>query len=145
MLINYESCLGAFLLITLYISFYACTCWVPTISLLNLAISLCYTNLLLKKWRWTEILQREVLGYALPRLLFLWCYGFFRCSVSLESRLVFEDIICVINILYSWHLAICEHFLSVCGINDPGHTCDEYLVLLAKSGMTEVVTELCEP
>jgi hypothetical protein len=24
----------------------------------------------------------------------------------------------------------------VCGINDPGHTCDEYLVLLAKSGMT---------
>jgi hypothetical protein len=24
----------------------------------------------------------------------------------------------------------------VCGINDPGHTCDEYLVLLVKSGMT---------
>jgi hypothetical protein len=33
-------------------------------------------------------------------------------------------------------LTICEHFMSVCGINDPGHTCDEYLVLLAKSGMT---------
>jgi hypothetical protein len=24
----------------------------------------------------------------------------------------------------------------VCGINDPGHTCYEYLVLLVKSGMT---------
>jgi hypothetical protein len=24
----------------------------------------------------------------------------------------------------------------VCGINDPMHTCDEYLVLFAKSGMT---------
>jgi hypothetical protein len=24
----------------------------------------------------------------------------------------------------------------MCEINDPGHTCDEYLVLLAKSGMT---------
>jgi hypothetical protein len=26
--------------------------------------------------------------------------------------------------------------LCVCGINDPIHTCDEYLVLLEKSGMT---------
>jgi hypothetical protein len=42
-------------------------------------------------------------------------------------------------------LAICEHFMSVCGINYPGHTCDEYLVLLAKSGMTEVVLEPCQP
>jgi hypothetical protein len=25
----------------------------------------------------------------------------------------------------------------VCGINDPGHTYDENLILLAKSGMTE--------
>jgi hypothetical protein len=24
----------------------------------------------------------------------------------------------------------------VCGINDHGHTCDEYLVLFTKSGMT---------
>jgi hypothetical protein len=28
--------------------------------------------------------------------------------------LVFRDIIYVINILYSWHLAICEHFMFVC-------------------------------
>jgi hypothetical protein len=25
----------------------------------------------------------------------------------------------------------------VCRINDPGHTCDEYLILLSKSGTTE--------
>jgi hypothetical protein len=31
----------------------------------------------------------------------------------------------------------------VCGINDLVHTCDEYLVLLAKSGMTEVVKGRC--
>jgi hypothetical protein len=31
----------------------------------------------------------------------------------------------------------------VCGINDHGHTCDEYLVLLAKSGMIEVVERRC--
>jgi hypothetical protein len=30
----------------------------------------------------------------------------------------------------------------VCGINDSGHTCDEYLVLLAKSGMT--IPLLCD-
>jgi hypothetical protein len=32
---------------------------------------------------------------------------------------------------YMWTL-----YVRVCEINDPGHTCDEYLVLLAKSGMT---------
>jgi hypothetical protein len=44
-----ESCIGAFLLILLLqfytccylaLSFYSCTCWVPTISVLNLAIFL---------------------------------------------------------------------------------------------------------
>jgi hypothetical protein len=28
--------------------------------------------------------------------------------------LVLRDIIYVINILYSWHLVICEHFMLVC-------------------------------
>jgi hypothetical protein len=32
----------------------------------------------------------------------------------------------------------------VCDTNDPAHTCDEYLVLLAKLGMTEVVLEPCQ-
>jgi hypothetical protein len=56
-LINDESSIGAFLLIALLphlpcyypcISFYSYTCWVPIISVLNLAISPCHTNLLLK-------------------------------------------------------------------------------------------------
>jgi hypothetical protein len=72
----------------------------------------CYSPLLLqpalRRWRWTGILWWGVLGYALPWLLFLWCYGVFRCF------LVFRDIIYVIKILYSWHLAICEHFWTVC-------------------------------
>jgi hypothetical protein len=51
--------------------------------------------------------------------------------------LVFKDIIYVIIILYSCHLATYEHFMCVYEINDPGHTCDEFLVLFTKSGMTE--------
>jgi hypothetical protein len=30
----------------------------------------------------------------------------------------------------------CTFFVRMCGTIDPGHTYDEYLVLLAKSGMT---------
>jgi hypothetical protein len=36
-------------------------------------------------------------------------------------------------------------YVCVCENIDLGHTCDEYLVLLAKSGMIEVVPELCQP
>jgi hypothetical protein len=49
----------------------------------------------------------------------------------------FRDIIYVIIVIYSWHLVICEHFMSICGEQVIlGHTCDEYMVLLAKLGMT---------
>jgi hypothetical protein len=85
----------------LSLSFYSCTCRVPTISVLNLAIFPCYANLLLRRRGWTKILRRGVLGYVLPRLLFLWCYGVFRCSVLLRIVIVFRDTIYVINILYS--------------------------------------------
>jgi hypothetical protein len=146
-LIIWESSICAFLLTILLqfyldvipcISFYSCTCWVPTISVLNLAISPCCTNLLLRRWRWTEILRRWVLGYALPWLLFLWHYGVFHCFTSQESRLSFwRHYLCnkytiFMTFGYLWTLCV-----RVCGINDPGHTCDEYLVLLAKSSMTD--------
>jgi hypothetical protein len=71
----------------------------------------CYSNLLLRRRGWTGILPRGVLGYALPRLSFLWCYGVFCYSVPLRIVIVFRDTIYVIvTILYSWHLIIYEHF-----------------------------------
>jgi hypothetical protein len=118
-LINGELSIGAFLLTILFqfylcyylaLSFYSYICWVPTISLLNLAIFPCYSNLLLRRRGWTGILQRGVLSYVLPRWPFLWCYGVFRYFVSLRVVIVFRDITYVIIILYSWHLVICEHF-----------------------------------
>jgi hypothetical protein len=60
----------------------------------------CYSNLLLRRRGWTGILQRGVLGYVLSRLSFLWCYGVFRCSITLRVILAFKDIIYVIIILY---------------------------------------------
>jgi hypothetical protein len=122
---NHESSIGAFLLIALYfiylvitlcISYYSYTCCVPIIRVLNLAIFLCYSNFLLRRRRWTGILWWGVLWCALPQLPFLWCYGVFRCSLPFHMRvdLVFRDIIYVINIIYSSHLTIFEHFWSVC-------------------------------
>jgi hypothetical protein len=123
MLIIGESSICAFLLTILlqfysfyYIasSFYFCTSWVPTISVLNLAILPCCSKLLLRRWGWTGILWRRALSYVLPRLSFLWSYAVFHCSVLLRVVIVFRDIIYEINIFYSWNLVICEHFLSVC-------------------------------
>jgi hypothetical protein len=110
-------CISAYPFITvlfllfLELSSYSCTCRIPTISLLKLAIFPCYSNLLLRRRGWTRILWRWVLGYVLPRLSFLWRYGVFRYSVPLRVIIVFRDTIYVIIIiLYSWHLVICEPF-----------------------------------
>jgi hypothetical protein len=118
-LIIEEPCIGAFLLILLLqfyscyylaLSFYSCTCWVPTISVLNLVIFPCYSNLVLRRRGWTGILWRGVLGYMLLRMSFRWCYGVFRGFILLRVIIVFRDTTYVIIILYSWHLVICEHF-----------------------------------
>jgi hypothetical protein len=111
------------------LSFYFYTCWVPTISVLNLAIFRCYSNLLLRRRRWTGILRWGVLGYVLPQLPFMWSYGVFRCFVPLRVVIVFRDITYVIIILYSWHLIICEHFWTVCVEQlNLSHAYDEYLI-----------------
>jgi hypothetical protein len=113
----------------LALAFYSCNCWVPTISVLNLAIFHCYLNMLLRR-RWIRILRRGVLGYMLPRLPFLRSYGVFRCSVPLRVVIVFRDITYIIIILYSWYLVICEHFWVVCVKQwILGHAYDEYLIL----------------
>jgi hypothetical protein len=116
-----ESSIGAFLLSILLLcypyyylalSFYPYTDWVPIISVLNLVIFPCYSNLLLRRRRWTRILRWRVLDYVLPRLPFLWSYRVFRCSILLRVVIVFRDITYVIILLYLWYLVICEHFWS---------------------------------
>jgi hypothetical protein len=119
MLIINESSVCAFLLtalcliyivITFTYHLFYCTCWVPTISVLNLAISPSYSNLLLRRRRWIGIPRRGVWGYVLPQLPLLWCYGVFRYFILLRVILVFKDFIYVIMYtLYSWHLVIYEH------------------------------------
>jgi hypothetical protein len=100
------------------------------ISVLNLTIFPCYSNLLLRRTRWTGILRWWVLGYVLPRLPFLWSYGVFCCSVPLRVIMVFRDITYVIIMHYSWHLVISKHFCAVC-VDQLilGHAYDQYLVL----------------
>jgi hypothetical protein len=114
-----ESSIGAFLLTILLqfypccylaLSFYSYTCWVPTMSVLNLAIFPCYSNPLLRRRRWTRILRRGVLGYVLPWLPFLWANEVFRHFISMRVTIVFRDITYVIIIFYLWHLVICENF-----------------------------------
>jgi hypothetical protein len=121
MCISAYSLMPYFSLLLSYISFISCTCWVPIISVLSLAIFLCYSNLLLRRRRWTGILRWGVLGYASPRLPFLWCYGIFRCSVSSRVTLVFKDINYVITILYIYDIWLSvSTFGRMCGTIDPG-------------------------
>jgi hypothetical protein len=56
----------------------------------------------------------------LPRWLFLWCCGVFRYSVSLRVILVFEDIIYIINILYTGDIWLSMNtFGRLCGTTEP--------------------------
>jgi hypothetical protein len=129
-LIINESSVCAFLLtslchiyifITVIYPLFYCTCWVPTINVLNLGIFPYHSNLLLRRRTWTVILRRWVLGYVLPRLPFLWCYEVFRCSVSLRVILVFKDIIYVIIIHYTHDIWLSvSTFGRMCGTIDPG-------------------------
>jgi hypothetical protein len=121
MCISTYSLMPYFSLLLSYISFISCTCWVPTISVLNLAIFPCYLNLLLRRRRWAGILRRGVLGYTSPQLPFLWCYGVFCCYISPRVTLVFKDIHSVITILYIYDIWLSvSTFGPMCGIIDPG-------------------------
>jgi hypothetical protein len=81
----------------------------------------CYSNLQLRRRRWTEILRRGVLGYASPWLSFLWCYGVFRYSISQRVILVFKYIIYIIIILYIYNIWLfVSTFGRMYGTIDPG-------------------------
>jgi hypothetical protein len=109
---------------------YFCTCWVPTISVLTLAISPCYTNLLFRRWRWTGILRWGVVGlrcscgvWSLP----LFC--FVRVTLVSDGHYLYNSYTLFVIFGYLWTLLI-----HVYGINDRGHTCDEYSILAKKIG-----------
>jgi hypothetical protein len=59
----------------------------------------------------------------------LFCFA--REPLSLWRHYLYNKYTLFMTFGYLWTL-----YVNVCGINDLGHTCDEYLVLLAKSGMT---------
>jgi hypothetical protein len=113
-LIIWESSLSAFLLTALHFIYLDITLayhnFLHLLSTNHKCTQPCYFSLLLRRRRWTGILQWGVLGYVLPRLPFLWSNGVFRYSVSLRVVIVFRDIIYVIIIPYSWHLVICDYF-----------------------------------
>jgi hypothetical protein len=146
-LIIWESSIVAFslsALLQLYfvnipcISIYSCTSSVPTISVLNLAIFPCYSNLLLRRWRWTGISLMRSSRLALPRLFYcgLWSlplFCFHKCHLSLWRHYLCYNYTLFVTIGYLWTFVVC-----VCGINDLGHKCDEYSVLVTKPGMTLV-------
>jgi hypothetical protein len=78
----------------------------------------CYFPLLFKpaaqkvKMDWnssTRSSRLRVAPFVIP--VELWSLPLFRFAWVI---LVFRDIIYIIIVLYSWHLVICEHFLSVC-------------------------------
>jgi hypothetical protein len=103
-LIINESSIGAFLhsaLLQLYPCYYGMhiifshTCWVPTISVLNLA------KLLLRSWRRIGVFRWGVLGERLPRSIAYGVLVFFHCYVSTVFDLIFcERHYSIINIIY---------------------------------------------
>jgi hypothetical protein len=73
--------------------------------------------------------------HALPRLLFLWCLEP-SADLLCESHLVSDGYyLCNNYILFMTFSYLWTLYVRVCGINDHGHTCDEYLVLFTKLGM----------
>jgi hypothetical protein len=140
MLITCESSVGAFLhltLLPLYLVYYTLhiiisyTCWVPTISVLNLAIF----PLLLKPAAQKEMMDwnssmRSSRLWVAPGLPFLWCYRVFRYFVPLRVVLVCKDFICVIIVLYIMTFGYLWALLAVCVEQMIlGHAYDEYSVL----------------
>jgi hypothetical protein len=93
------------------ISFYSRTCRVPTISVLNLAISPCCKNMLLKSWRRFGVLLYGLLGERLPRSIACGVMVSFCCDASESVRLVFCKILFCNKYYILWHLLFCIHFL----------------------------------
>jgi hypothetical protein len=134
-----QSCIGAFLLILLLqfypcyylaLSFYSYTCWVPTISVLNLAIFPLLLKHVAQKKRmdWNSSMRSSWLRVA-PVVIpvVLWSLPLF-CSTeshhSLWRHYLCNTCTLFVTFGYLWTLlAVCVEQLML------GHACDEYLVL----------------
>jgi hypothetical protein len=74
----------------------------------------------------------------LAQLPFPWCYGVFRCSISLRVVLVFKDIIYVIIIFYIHDIWLSESiFGRMCGTIDYGSCIRWVLGFGMNPGMTK--------
>jgi hypothetical protein len=106
----------------------------------------CYFPLILKpaaqkkKMHWNSSIRSSRLCAALVAVpAELWSVPLFH---FVRVVVVLRDNIYVIIILYSWHLVICEPFWSICVEQlIMRHRYDEYMVLLAKSGLTRSGTK----
>jgi hypothetical protein len=124
---------------------YSCTYWVPTISVLNIAIFFCYSNLLLRRWRWNEILWWGVLSLRCPDCFpvdygVFWCFAFTRVILVFDGQYLYNNYTLFMTFGYLWTLLI-----RVCRINDLRHTFNLIWVVLGcnfKSGMT-ISDEMC--
>jgi hypothetical protein len=103
---------------------FSITYWVPTISVLNLAIFPCYSNLLLRNWRRFGILWWGVLGERLPPIDCLWSYGVFPLLHLREcSLLSFVRHYSCSKYFILRHWLFCLHFLyGICVNLIPVHT-----------------------
>jgi hypothetical protein len=117
--VTMSRCISAYNLITALPYYYTLhiILFLHLLSINHKCTQPCYFPLLYKpiaqkvKMDWNFLMRSSRL--ALPRLIScgLWSLPLF-CLVRVV--LVLRDIIYVIIILYLWHLAICEHFISVC-------------------------------
>jgi hypothetical protein len=138
-----ESCICAFLLSAL-LQFYLVI--IPCIIILSLhllstshkCIQPCYFPLLFKLATHKIDMKNSLTRSS--RLAVLWLLSCGLWSLLLfcfhESHLSIRHYLCNNYIVFMIFGYLWELFVHMCRINDPRHTCDEYSVLFAKSGMT---------
>jgi hypothetical protein len=140
MLLINESIVGAFLLTTLYliylvitlcISFIFCTCWVPTIIVVNLAIFPSHSNLLLRSWRrlWSKLIWCSRWVIASGQLhVELWCLS--TAMLLRVFDLVYYKTLFGNKYIILRHWLFCIHFLNGMCVNlISGRTYYEHLFL----------------
>jgi hypothetical protein len=151
-LIIEQSSIGAFLLLALlhlYLVIIPCIIilFLHLLSINHKCTQPCYFLLLLKPAAQKMDMENSSTrspSLALPWLLScgLWSlplFYFHESRLSLWRHYLCNNYTLFVTFGYLWTL-----FISMCGINDPKYTCDEYPILFTKSGMTEVVPEPCQ-